>query len=101
MLAKGSFGEVYRARDRKNPEFKVAIKVIRKHKMSDEDLANVMGEVDMLRKVDHPNIVQYFETYESKENLYLVMEFCPGGELLDSHFHQNVKKKGAKSYTER
>ena len=89
MLAKGSFGEVYKARDRKNSEFQVAIKVIRKQKMSQEDLKNVMGEVDMLRKVDHPNIVHYFETYESKENIYLVMELCPGGELLDSHFGQN------------
>ena len=84
MLGKGSFGEVYKAFDKKNPEFEVAIKVLRKSKMSTKDLAHVMDEVDLLRKVDHPNIVEYFETYEEKKNLYLVMELCTGGELFDS-----------------
>ena len=85
MLGKGSFGEVYRAFDKKNPEFQVAIKVLKKDKMSIADLAHVMDEVDLLRKVDHPNIVEYFETYEEKKNLFLVMELCTGGELFDSY----------------
>ena len=53
--------------------------------MSEKDLAHVMDEVDLLKKVDHPNIVEYFETYDDKHYLYLVMELCTGGELFDSH----------------
>ena len=83
MLGKGAFGKVYRATDKLNSEFKVAIKVLNKDKMTQKDLQHVMDEVDMLKKVDHPNIVEYFETYENEHFLYLVMELCTGGELFD------------------
>ena len=85
MLGKGAFGKVYKGVDKMDPQFQVAIKVLNKHKMSQKDLAHVMDEVDLLKKVDHPNIVEYFETYDDKQYLYLVMELCTGGELFDSH----------------
>ena len=97
-LGKGSFGKVYLAHDKENPEFKVAIKVLNKKKMTSTDLRSIMDEVKVLNKVDHPNITKYFETYDDKQFLYLVMEFCPGGELFDS---QESFVKNAKGYTER
>jgi calcium-dependent protein kinase len=57
-----------------------------------------MDEVDMLKKLDHPNIVEYFETYDDKHYLYLVMELCPGGELFDNH-EQYLKNN--KPYSEK
>ena len=57
VLGKGSFGEVYKAFDKRNPEFQVAIKVLKKNKMSHAELITIMDEVDLLKKVDHPNIV--------------------------------------------
>ena len=98
IVGKGAFGKVYQGVDKKNPEFKVAIKVLNKHKMSSKDLAHVMDEVDLLKKVDHPNIVEYFETYDDKHYIYLVMELCTGGELFDSH---ELYLKQGKPYTER
>ena len=35
-----------------------------------------------MASLDHPNIVKYYETYESPNYLYLVMEYCQGGELF-------------------
>lgn len=66
--------------------------------MSARELSSVMDEVDLLTKLDHPNIVKYFETYDDKKHLYLVMELCTGGELLDDH-SESLKK--GKPYTER
>jgi calcium-dependent protein kinase len=51
----------------------VAIKVLDKEKMS-YDLEQVVSEVDCLNKLDHPNIVKYFETYNDPKYIYLVME---------------------------
>lgn len=82
-FGKGAFGRVYLGSDKKNPDFKVAIKVIKKSKLSDEDLKGIMDEVKVLNQVDHPNITKYFETYDDADFLYLVMEYCPGGELFD------------------
>ena len=36
-----------------------------------------------MTRLDHPNIVKYFETYDDTKYIYLVMEYCPGGELFD------------------
>ena len=40
-------------------------------------------EVEMMSMVDHPNIVRVHETFEDKKKVYIVMEFCEGGMLLD------------------
>lgn len=37
-----------------------------------------MEEISILNTVDHPNIVKYFETYDDKKYIYLVMEFIDG-----------------------
>ena len=66
--------------------------------MTDKELESVMDEVDLLRKVDHPNIVEYFETFDDTNYLYLVMELCTGGELFDNH---EKCVKGNKKYTEK
>lgn len=57
--------------------------------MIDDEIADLKTEVQNLQKVDHPNIVKYYDTYEDMRHVYLVMEYCPGGELID-----RIIKKG-------
>ena len=42
----------------------------------------VREEIEILQRLDHPNIVNYFETYDDTRYLYLVMEFINGVELF-------------------
>ena len=49
----------------------------------------------ILCELDHPNIVKYYETFEDAKFLYLVMEYCPGGELL-----AQLTKQHRKGFTE-
>jgi serine/threonine-protein kinase RCK2 len=49
--------------------------------------ANILKEVQIMRQIDHPNIVQLIDFSESRQYYYLVLELCPGGEL----FHQIVR----------
>jgi len=74
----------------KDENIKVAIKVIDKSKLSLEDLESLKNEVLIMQTVDHPNIVKYFETYDDKKFIYLVMELCTGGELFQ-HIVRNSK----------
>ena len=66
--------------------------MIEKTGLSKEEIDEIMNEVEMLKALDHPNIVKYYETYDDVKFLYLVMQYCPGGELFDSFEH--FEKKG-------
>ena len=58
-----------------------------------------MNEVSILNNLDHPNIVKYFETYDDKKYLYLVMEYVKGKTLLreitDDDVNEFTEKKAA------
>ena len=36
-----------------------------------------------IKGLDHPNLIKLFETFEDQLSIYLVMEYCEGGELFD------------------
>lgn len=55
---------------------------MKKSQMSDKELEYIMNEVCILGQLDHPNITNYFETYQSKDYIYLVMEYVEGGLML-------------------
>ena len=77
IIGCGSYGKVFKTQWTKDPDSKVAIKVINKA-MLVNCLDSVMKEVMILTQVDHPCIVKYFETYDDKMFLYLVMEYIQG-----------------------
>ncbi|KAK8813221.1 hypothetical protein WA158_002813 [Blastocystis sp. Blastoise] len=68
---------------------KYAIKMIRTKHMSEENKQLLKNEINILQQLDHPNIVKLYETYESADELYLVMELCTGGELYNRLMEQH------------
>ena len=58
-----------------------ACKELPKKKLSDYE--GLMREVNLMIKLDHPNIIKLYEVYENDKNIYLIMELCTGGELFD------------------
>ena len=79
-LGSGTFGVVYEA---KNILFNniVAMKIIKKNEYMNNQL--IINEIDILKKLSHPNIVRIYEFYESNNNFYLINEYCDGGELFN------------------
>lgn len=92
VLGNGAFSEVIKAEE-KETKRGVAIKVINKKSLKGKEDA-LQNEIDVLKKVKHPNIVQLYEIFDDKSRLYLVMELVTGGELFD-----RIISKG--SYTEK
>ena len=81
MLGSGSFGCVYEA---KNTIFgnTVAMKVIKKDKENELDEQEIRNEIDILKKLSHPNIVKIYEFYISENHYYIITEYCKEGELF-------------------
>ena len=81
LLGTGSFGSVYEAQ---NTIFQntVALKVINKDPNNELDEQEIRNEINILRKLSHPNIVKIYEFYISNSHYYIVTEFCKEGELF-------------------
>ncbi|EZG65535.1 calcium/calmodulin-dependent protein kinase [Gregarina niphandrodes] len=48
-----------------------------------EDADRFLQEIEIMKGLDHPNIVRLFESFEDTKDIYLIMDFCAGGELFD------------------
>lgn len=77
-LGQGSWGAVHEAVERSSG-FLRAIKKIPKK----ADLTRFRQEMTILKGFDHPRIIRLYETFEDYGHLYMVMEYCRGGELFD------------------
>lgn len=62
---------------------KVAVKIIEKKDASPYVIKNLYREAKIMKMMNHTNIVELYEVLETKDNFYLVMEFCTGGGLVD------------------
>ena len=82
MLGCGAFGKVRLYVDRQCKSFRYAIKTLKKDYFNKHILDSIEREVDILRSLDHPNIVKYFETYEDDHFIHIVMEYIPGDNLF-------------------
>lgn len=80
----GGFATVYCAQHNIT-KTKVALKVMNKNPNNPDGMTyeKMMKEIDIMKKVKHPFIAQYFETIETDDYIYIVQEFAKNGTLLD------------------
>ena len=79
VIGTGSYGQVRLAVHRLTKQVR-AVKIIQKAKVNINALLN---EINILSKLSHPNIMQIFEVFDDNTNVYIVSEYCKGGELFD------------------
>lgn len=81
-LAKGSFGTVILAYD-KSKHKDVAVKIIEKENERQSIIHQFSDEISVLKKANHPNIVNLYDFFETKDNVYIIMEHIKGGTLAE------------------
>jgi calcium-dependent protein kinase len=77
-IGKGSYSSVYKVRN-KNTNLIRAMKIIPKNFQKDN--AEIMREIEILKNLDHPNVMKIYEFLEDDKNYYLIEEFCDEGDL--------------------
>ena len=83
LLGEGGFGEVYQCTHIQSGEDQRAVKVIAKHESSAEENVKLIAEFDIVKDLDHPNILRLYALYESDSHFFLVTDLYAGGELYD------------------
>lgn len=81
-LGAGSFAIVKYATNKKTGE-EVAIKIIDRGEMQEDDEVALKTEVEILSSLDHPNVVKMYEVFDDESYMYIVLELMTGGELFD------------------
>lgn len=82
VIGHGQFGTVREALRLGDEGNRVAIKSLKKETLG-HNLVLLRRELLIIRSLDHPNIVKYYETFEDSKYLHVVMELCEGGDLFD------------------
>jgi calcium-dependent protein kinase len=81
VLGEGPFSIVYEAQNRITDIMR-AMKIIEKNKKNLKDEKEIINEINILKTMDHPNIVKIFEFYSNEKNYSIIMEYCKEGKLL-------------------
>ena len=79
-LGEGSYGTVYLAINIMT-KAKVSMKKINKVKENEVDELEIKNEINILKKLDHPNVLKILEFYSTSKAYYIVTGYCSGGEL--------------------
>ena len=93
-IGKGGFGRVYKVHHKLSNQYR-AMKIIQCKSISDHHSSTINKEINILKNLDHPNIIKVYEFYQSEKYVYIINELCTGGELFDKivdvkFFSENV-----------
>ncbi|KAH0891060.1 hypothetical protein HID58_053489 [Brassica napus] len=81
-IGKGAYGRVYIGLDLENGDF-VAIKQVSLENIVQEDLNTIMQEIDLLKNLNHKNIVKYLGSLKTKTHLHIILEYVENGSLAN------------------
>jgi len=89
IIGRGTFS-IVKLGEHKLTKEKVAIKIMQKNKiLNQEDLIRIEREIQMLKCLNHVNVIKIYNILEDSKRFYIIMEYCENGEL----FNRIVDKK--------
>ncbi|KAJ2928467.1 hypothetical protein H1R20_g8618, partial [Candolleomyces eurysporus] len=87
-IGKGSFATVYKGYHEES-RLQVALKAVKRDKLSAKLFDNLQSEIQILKSLSHRHVTRLLDIVRAEEYIYLVMEYCAGGDLTNY-----IKKRG-------
>ncbi|KAG5720373.1 hypothetical protein E4T56_gene8885, partial [Termitomyces sp. T112] len=87
-LGKGSFATVYKGYHEDTRQ-QVAIKTVKRDSLTAKLFDNLQSEIQILKSLSHRHITRLIDIVRAERNIYLIMEYCGGGDLTNY-----IKKRG-------
>ena len=100
LIGKGSFGEVYYTKKPDEPNNIYATKKMKKERVEAQDYMKYFtNEINILKEIDHNNIIKIKDLKKTTHHYYIVMEYCNGGTLKENF--RKYKNKYGKPFSEK
>eukprot|EP00746_Dinoflagellata_sp_MGD_P128474 gnl/MRDRNA2_/MRDRNA2_62841_c0_seq1.p1 gnl/MRDRNA2_/MRDRNA2_62841_c0~~gnl/MRDRNA2_/MRDRNA2_62841_c0_seq1.p1 ORF type:complete len:860 (+),score=114.16 gnl/MRDRNA2_/MRDRNA2_62841_c0_seq1:81-2660(+) len=91
LLGRGFYGIVYKARRKRDRKICVCKQVSLKSFKTSREKTQALSEARILKQLRCAHIVEYFDAFVERDHLYLVMQFCEGGDL-QSHLQMTHRQ---------
>jgi serum/glucocorticoid-regulated kinase 2 len=82
VVGKGSYAKVILVRKKDNGELYAIKSMKKKYIEKKNQVKRVMMERDILTKIEHPFLIKINSAFQDEKKIFLVLEYCPGGELF-------------------
>lgn len=91
ILGQGTFGKVFKVKRKESEDQReYAMKVLKKaFLVKNNHLRYAITEANILKLSDHPFVIKLHYSFQTPENLYMILDYCPGGDLA---FHLNKRQ---------
>ena len=90
IIGKGGFCKVYKALYKSTNKY-YALKIIDKNSIENEEqMKNLLNELNIMLKLNHPNLLKLISHFEDNENIYIILPLASNGQLYDL-IHKNKK----------
>ena len=76
-IGKGGLGRVYKVHHKLSNQYR-AMKIIQCKSLSENHSSTINKEINILKKLDHPNIIKVYEFFQSEKYVYIINELCTG-----------------------
>ena len=80
QLGRGSNGTIYKVKSKLNNK-EYVIKKVNLKNLNIAQQKEAFREAKILKKVKHPNIIRYYQSFRDEGSLYIIMEYAEGGDL--------------------
>ena len=90
VIGKGGFGKVWKLEHKKTGQLYAMKEMSKARVLSKKSVVSIMNERELLMELRHPFIVNMYYAFQDRENLYLVTDLMPGGDL---RYHLGKAKK--------
>ena len=97
LIGEGNLSQIYRVRNEITDAIK-AMKIIKKSELEEDNEKEIINEINVLRKMYHPNILKIFEFYSNKDYYAMILELCSGGELYKEIIQKGPFDEGYSAY---
>ena len=87
-IGNGRYGLIKLATNKKTGE-NFAVKIMSKKEMNSTDLELVRNEIEILKICQHPYIIKFIEHFENTNYIFIIMEYCKGGDLIQYYKKKN------------